>query len=176
MVRRTVGSMEIVTVDVETTGLGPDAELVEFAAVDDSGSVLFQALLRPSDPWGYIAEEVHGITARELAAAPRFEDLADEIFNVLDGRVLSAHGAEFDHRCIMREFSRLSMDAPRPAGLLCTMALAGRLFRGGQRISLSSSLAAAGIPEPDGRAHRAVHDAQAARLLRKACERRDAAA
>ncbi|WP_404500475.1 exonuclease domain-containing protein [Arthrobacter sp. GAS37] len=157
--------MEIVFIDVETTGLGPAAEVVEIAVLDESGAMLFESLVCPSDPWGYICEEIHGITARELASAPGFSMVAAELGRVLEGVVIAGHGVAFDAAMIQAGYSRAGEPAPSWSGTLCTMELAAERFGLEGRISLSSALARAGLVPPPGRAHRAGRDAEASRLL-----------
>ena len=42
--------LDLVIFDTETTGLGPDAEIVEVAALKVDGTVLLDTLLKPRQP------------------------------------------------------------------------------------------------------------------------------
>lgn len=151
--------------DVETTGLGPGAEVIEITVLDEAGRPLFDSLIRPSDPYGYIAEEIHGITASQLAAAPSFGDLASDLRRALDSAVLVCHNAEFDTGMIFAAFAGNGLPAPSTAGVICTMTESAQLLRLGRRISLTDAMTGLHVAKPLGRPHRAGFDAECTRRL-----------
>ena len=60
------------------------------------------------------ATDVHGITNQMLKNAPKFEDVANDIFSLLDGVVWVAHNLPFDAKRVKAEFERLSRPPPVP--------------------------------------------------------------
>src|SRR3954468_21819346 len=78
--------------DCETTGTTPELdEIVSFAVVqlDTAGieTARLVQLVRPSRPIPAEATAVHGIGDEHVVAAPPFGDIADELFELLDGAV-----------------------------------------------------------------------------------------
>jgi DNA polymerase III subunit epsilon len=69
---------------------------------------------------------VHGLTRERLAGAPRFEQIAPELLGLLEGRILVAHNAAFDHQFLAAEAQRAGLKMPIE-GRLCTLALSRRL-------------------------------------------------
>ncbi len=97
-----------------------------------------------------------GITDQMVADAPLFEDLAPELHRRLEGKVLVAHNARFDHGFLRNEFRRLGLRyAPR---VLCTVKLSRRLFPQERRHNLDSLIERHGL-SCDSR-HRALADAR----------------
>ena len=151
----------VAVIDVETTGLNPyrHDRIVELAALVISldGWVRreFVTLVNPERDIG--PSRVHGLSTRDILAAPRFSEIAGALVEVLDGCVaLAAHNVRFDHSFLTAEFARLGH--PFPDGpTLCTMQLAG----GG---SLSCACSDYGIAV-EGEAHAACHDARATAQL-----------
>lgn len=148
-------------VDVETTGLDPRADrIVEVAVVrcDEHGTVTseWSSLVQPERDPGPTG--VHGITADDLDAAPRFAEVADDLATRLDGTVITAHNLAFDARFLHEEWRRAGIDRPLQPGL-CTLTLSRELHpRRPDGYSLAACAAAAGIDQPD--AHRALADAR----------------
>jgi DNA polymerase-3 subunit epsilon len=90
-----------VFLDTETTGLGPDAEIVDVAVVDGRGQVLLDTLVRPSGPIPPEVTRIHGITDAMVAGAVTWERVYPQL-----ARLLAAAGgvviynAEFDTRIL----------------------------------------------------------------------------
>ncbi len=148
-------------IDVETTGLNPYLydRVVEVAALlmRPDGEVIreFVSLVNPERDIG--PSRIHGISTREILAAPRFSEVAGAVVEALNGCVVVAgHNVRFDQSFLAAEFRRLGY--PFPDGpTLCTMHLAG----GG---NLSCVCADYGIAV-EGQAHSACHDARATAQL-----------
>ncbi|HKI91647.1 MAG TPA: 3'-5' exonuclease [Gaiellaceae bacterium] len=112
-------------VDCETTGTSIDAdEIVSLAVVrldaDGVETDRFVRLVRPSRPIPAEATAVHGISDGDVAAAPRFGEVAGEVLALLGGAVFVAHNAPFDLGMIQRAFSLAGVEY-RPAGVACTL-------------------------------------------------------
>jgi DNA polymerase-3 subunit epsilon len=110
-------------VDLETTGLGPSQErILELGIVllAASGEVVGEWASRFNPEGRMGATHVHGITAEDVAGAPRFRDCVGEIVGMLRGRVLVAHNAVFDVAFLRAEFERSGWALPEvPA--FCTL-------------------------------------------------------
>jgi DNA polymerase-3 subunit epsilon len=153
----------IAVVDVETTGLRPFANdrIVELGAVivDAEGQVVRElaTLVNPDRDVG--PSRVHGLTASDLAEAPRFAAVIGPLLDFLNGSVaLAGHNVGFDKSFLAAEFQRAGVDLPE-VPTLCTMRLSG----GGR---LSDCCERYGVSF-EGRQHSALDDARAsARLLR----------
>ncbi len=116
-------------VDVETSGLRPNAHRVlsvAALALREDGSVEreFSSLVDPGCDPGPV--HVHKLTRKRLAGAPRFEDIAAELADILDGRTVVAHNASFDYGFLDAEFRRAGRTLPVQQRL-CTLALSRRL-------------------------------------------------
>lgn len=112
-------------VDVETSGLVPRQHRVLSVAVvtvgpDGKQTGEFSTLLDPGCDPGPV--EVHGLTAERLRGAPRFEDVAERIGGMLEGRVMVAHNAQFDYDFLAHEFARARSFLP-VSRRMCTLAL-----------------------------------------------------
>ena len=153
----------ISVIDCETTGFNAARHdrVIEIAAVviDSDGGVVreFVSLINPGRDVGKTS--LHGITASDVAEAPRFEQIASQLVQLLDGTIaLAGHNVSFDHRFLRCELDRVGIVMP-DISTLCTMRIAG----GG---NLECCCRELGIEfDPDG-AHSALEDARAtARLL-----------
>ena len=74
----------VIAIDTETTGLGPDAEILQCSIISGTGDVLFNRHFRPEahDSWPE-AEAVNGISPRSVAGCPPFRAHAAEISAIL---------------------------------------------------------------------------------------------
>ncbi|MER6824450.1 3'-5' exonuclease [Streptosporangium sp. NPDC000563] len=152
-----------VVVDVETTGFSPSRgdRICEIALVslDTRGEIVdeWHSLVDPRRGTG--AVHVHGITNAMVQGAPVIEELLDEIWRRIAGRVLVAHNASFDLR-----FLRSLPGSEWVTETLCTQRLAPAFIPEG-RWTLAACCERAGIPLLG--AHAALADARAgAELLR----------
>lgn len=145
-------------IDTETTGIGKSARIVELGVVTLNAE--FQELSR----WATLVNpeiripnsHIHGITDDMVTAAPTFRKVCGELFDVLDGRILLAHNADFDAGMLVNECTRL---AGRKAEVFFpfvdTIALAKQLTKGPYR--LEALARKCGVVNPH--AHAAVDDA-----------------
>lgn len=154
---------------METTGLDPSVDrIVEVAVVrcDPDGAVLseWSSLVDPGRDPGPTA--VHGITAGDLAAAPPFAAVVDQLHEQLRDAIVTAHNLDFDAAFLAVEGRRTGRVGPTGPGL-CTMALDRSLSPGRpEGYSLAACSAAAGVPQPE--AHRALADARVTAALLRA--------
>ncbi len=124
---------EYAVVDVETTGFSPKHHdrIVEIGIVraNARGEVIdeYATLVNPGRDVG--PTHIHGISAGDVADAPRFEEVVGDVLSLMRGAVLVAHNAAFDLRFLCHECD--VGRAPLPAvEYLCTLSLAKRLTPG----------------------------------------------
>jgi len=94
--------MEPVFLDTETTGFGPDDEVVDIAIVGFTGDVLLNALIKPNKPIPAGASAIHGITNKMVASAPTWEEKWPEILGAFSEENVAMYNVEFDVR-LMRQ-------------------------------------------------------------------------
>lgn len=146
-------------VDIETTGGPAQRESITevgIVQVDEDGVREWSTLVRPESRIPETIQRLTGIDDDMVADAPRFADIADEIFDRLDGRLFVAHNARFDHGHLRAAFRRAGLDM-RPQ-VLCTVKLSRRLFPDHRRHGLDHLIERHGLVVADR--HRALGDAQ----------------
>jgi len=148
-------------VDTETTGTSPAfGEIIEIGILRiENGEVVkkYQTLIRPTRRVSYTITGVTGITNEQLESAPSFSEVADDIFDMLDGAVFVAHNARFDYGFLKTEFARIAH--PFTAKTLCTVKLSRLLYPEQARHNLDAIIEAHGLTCKTR--HRAMDDAQA---------------
>ena len=150
----------VVFLDLETTGATATRDrITEVGLIEvDNGRFVreWSSLVNPgmSIPPGIQA--LTGISNDMVALAPRFEEIARELYESIDGRVLIAHNARFDYGFLKNEFRRLGKTFTTP--VLCTVKLSRKLFPQHPRHNLDSLMMRHGI-QCDAR-HRALGDAR----------------
>lgn len=94
--------------DTETTDL--DGYLVSIAVISVAGEVLLDTLADPRHPISPEAQAVHGITQEQVAGAPTFAALSDQLTELLRGRRVVSYNAAFDSGILYREIERLALE------------------------------------------------------------------
>ncbi|PRP66381.1 exonuclease domain-containing protein [Nonlabens agnitus] len=148
-------------VDVETTGGKFNEEgITEVAIYRFDGHEIvdqFASLINPEKEIQPFVVKLTGINNKMLARAPKFYEVAKRIIEILDGTILVAHNANFDHRMLRLEFERLGYEFDMQT--LCTVELAQKLMPEQETYSLGKLVRNLGIPITDR--HRATGDALA---------------
>lgn len=112
----------LIFLDVETTGLGDDARIVQlaWAHLAKRRSIY----VRPPVPISYEAMATHHITEAMVEDCPAFEgseEQAELVDAFLHGGVLVAHNAEYDARVLANEGIEVGH-------AICTLKLARHVF------------------------------------------------
>jgi DNA polymerase III subunit epsilon len=150
----------LVFLDLETTGATAHFDriteigLVEVIKGEEVGE--WSSLVNPGMAIPQAIQSLTGITDEMVAKAPDFADLAVDLHRRLEGKILVAHNARFDHGFLKQEFHRLGMRYLTK--VLCTVKLSRRLFPQEKRHNLDSLIARHGL-KCDAR-HRALADAR----------------
>jgi DNA polymerase-3 subunit epsilon len=121
---------ELVFVDLETTGGNAAHDRVtEVGIVRVSNGETVEEWSSLVNPGCAIPDPIQaftGISNAMVADAPAFREIADTVFDKLQGAVFVAHNARFDYAFLRSEFRRLNRRFT--AGVLCTVKLSRRLF------------------------------------------------
>ena len=137
-------------VDVETTGVDPRTDritevgvvTVDPVRVEEWSTVINPLTRRQERP---VAP--HEITDSMRGEAPRFRDIAPDLARRLDGRLLIAHNARFDHGFLRTEFDRAGIHfAPQ---VLSSLMLSRRLYKDLAHHDLDSLMASHALTSLD---------------------------
>lgn len=159
-------SLPLAVLDLEGNGHHPP-DLVELAAIQVDDGVAGETrswLVRPDNKITHRVSQIHGIKNSDVANAPSFASVADDVMSVLAGRYLVAHNAAVDWEVLSRKIPRL-----RPPAVLDTLRLARALVPGRDSYGLTKLLMAFELQDRldrvEGQPHRAAYDAFAALQL-----------
>jgi exodeoxyribonuclease X len=159
-------SLMYAVVDVEGNGQQPP-DLVELAVVSIVAGAIQEPkswLVKPERPIKYFATRVHGLTNHDVADAPAFGEIADEVRKALDVSAIVAHNAHVDIGVLKRYLPDWE-----PPEVFDTLKLARRLLpnQAGYRLGMLARTLNLAEGLPDGLVpHQATYDALvAARLL-----------
>ncbi|KAF5737972.1 protein NEN4 isoform X2 [Tripterygium wilfordii] len=133
------GTAEIVFFDLETTvpnRAGQRFWVLEFGAIVVCPQKLvelesYSTLIRPHDlsVVALRSGRCDGITREAVANAPTFEDVADNIFNMLNGRIWAGHNIKrFDCVRIKEAFAGIGRPSPMPVGMIDSLCVLTEKF------------------------------------------------
>lgn len=150
-----------VFIDIETNGGSGDyGRIIEVAAIKVvNGEIVdeYQTLVNPGGSIPHWTTSLTGISNSQLAGAPYFADIAQELHMFLDGSVFVAHNVLFDYSFIRRELKAAGYTfAPK---LFCTVKMSRALYPEHRGHSLEKIIQRHAIAVDDR--HRAYADAKA---------------
>ncbi|KZY42802.1 MULTISPECIES: 3'-5' exonuclease [unclassified Oleiphilus] len=150
--------------DVEATGLGNNDQIIELSIIDKNGQVVFDKLIKATVPITDSAFAVHGISEGELGDKPLWNDVMEEVYALINGRIVFMYNARFDAEILVRSFETFNYPIPSFSAV-CVAEWYANYF--GARVryrdkkaaqSLENAAKQQGI-ERVGNAHRALSDA-----------------
>lgn len=148
-------------VDIETTGNYAAANGITEISIHifDGNSVIekFETLINPGQPIPYYIQAMTGITDKMVARAPRFEEIADKIYQLLHDKIFIAHNVNFDYSFIKSHLREAGFDLNSQK--LCTVRLSRKIFPGFPSYSLGKLSRSLGITIYER--HRAGGDSEA---------------
>ena len=100
-------SLDYAVIDVEGNGQQPP-DLVELAVVPIRSGVVGEPaswLVRPGGPITHFATRIHRLKNEDVARAPLFTDIADQVLAALDVPALVAHNAHVDVDVLNRKLA-----------------------------------------------------------------------
>ncbi|TDY00086.1 DNA polymerase III subunit epsilon [Thiohalophilus thiocyanatoxydans] len=160
--------MRQIVLDTETTGLEPSQghRIIEIGCVELVNRRLtdnrYHQYINPEREIDEGAVEVHGITTAFLADKPRFDEIAADFINFIDGAELIIHNAPFDVGFINHELKRLEGErAPleRLCRIIDTLVMA-RQMHPGQKNNLDALCKRYTIDNASRELHGALLDAE----------------
>jgi DNA polymerase III subunit epsilon len=125
-------SRTLAFLDVETTGLSPwfGDRICEIAILRCRGDEIlepFDTLVNPGRPISPGAARVNGLTDEDVAGAPPFSEIVDQVKPLLNEAIIVCHNAPFDLGFVSSEFNRLGQRLP-PVEAIDTLLLAREYF------------------------------------------------
>ena len=148
-------------VDIETTGSYAAANgITEISIQLSDGQTVtdqYSTLINPGQPIPPYISAMTGISNQMVAGAPRFEEVAERIFNLLHNKIFIAHNVSFDYSFIKSHLREAGFDLNSKK--LCTVRLSRKIFPGLPSYSLGKLSRSLGIEITDR--HRASGDAEA---------------
>ncbi len=125
-------------VDIETTG-GYAAQnciteiaIILFNGIEEEGR--YHTLVNPQIPIQKYVQSMTGITDEMVANAPKFEEIARNIFNLLSNKIFVAHNVNFDYSFIKSHLKTAGYEIDLPK--ICTVKLSRKIFPGLMRYGL----------------------------------------
>ncbi len=154
-------------VDIETTGNGIKGnKITEISIfVFDGQQVVkeYTTLINPECEIPYYITGLTGIDNEMVREAPTFEEVADNVLELLTGTIFIAHSVNFDYNVIKEELKNIGRSLSLKK--LCTVRLSRKVFPGYTSYSLGKLCSSLNIPLKNR--HRARGDAAATVLLFK---------
>lgn len=106
--------------DIESTGVDYNDKIIDIALVDLDGKVVFESLVNPEIPITFEASEVNGLKDSDVANAPKFYKIKENIRKLIEDKILLIYNADFNTRilkqsgyeyeirvkCLMHEYMR----------------------------------------------------------------------
>ncbi|KKW04824.1 MAG: polymerase III, epsilon subunit protein, partial [Candidatus Saccharibacteria bacterium GW2011_GWC2_48_9] len=154
-------SQPAVFVDIETNGgNGPKGRIIEVGLIRvEDGEVVreYKSLVNPGTGVPVWIERLTGIRNSDLVGAPYFEDIAEELRDILGGAIFVAHNVRFDYSFFRSHFAALGHDY-KPK-LFCTVRMSRGMYPEHKGHSLEKIINRHNIAVEDR--HRAYDDARA---------------
>lgn len=101
------------TFDVETTGIGIEARVIQLAFTEvATGICLFETLLKTDEPSCEAALAVHGITEKSREKAPAFKEIFPVVNALISKFSCTAYNSGFDYFQINQEYARIGEEMP----------------------------------------------------------------
>lgn len=150
----------MIYIDTETTGLSRSDEIIEMAVISDSGEVLFNSLIKPTQPIPAEATAIHGITDNDVIGAPVWSDIHSKVVHLLESAdCVIAYNSNFDERMIRQTAVLYGLTVPSYR-TKCVMKWVSLLTDSDWWISLSSACLDFGVDTEGLKSHRALGDCE----------------
>lgn len=116
-------ALPIVVLDLETTGLDVrNDRIVQLAAIMMHGDAFteqkpLERLINPGVAIPPASSKIHGIVDSDVATAPAFSEVADELKSALAEHVIIGHNIGFDIAILRHEFARAGLPWHEPTSI-----------------------------------------------------------
>lgn len=148
-------------VDIETTGgYASSNGITEIAVFVHDGEKLidqFETLINPQQPIPHFIQTLTGITNKMVAQSPTFNEIAPQLFELLNDKIFVAHNVNFDYSFLKHQL--LDCGYILSTKKLCTVRLSRKVFTALPSYSLGNLCRSLQIPISNR--HRAGGDAWA---------------
>ena len=152
-------------VDIETTGGHASANgITEIAICIHNGKKVierYETLVNPQRDIPIYIRALTGISNEMVSNAPLFDEVAADIYHLLNGKIFVAHNVNFDHSFVKYHLSQAGYDLQ--CNKLCTVRLGRKILPGLPSYSLGKLCHSLGIDNESR--HRAGGDADATAKL-----------
>lgn len=153
--------LTLAVVDVETTGLDPETDKITEVGIIrfERGEVVetYGKLVHPGRPIPEDSTRITGISDEDVKDAPKFEEIASEVHERLQGVGIVAYNLSFDRSFLRTELERCGLRWPDENPTLDPLIFARQFFKNQRRKNLGTICKLLGIELEE--AHRATHDA-----------------
>lgn len=152
-------------VDIETTGGHASANGITEVAINihDGCQIVerYTTLINPKSKVPNYITALTGIDDEMLVNAPVFEEVAFQIYQLLNDKVFVAHNVNFDYSFLKHHLALAGYDLK--CSKLCTVRLSRKVFPG--KVSYSLGKLCSALQIPISNRHRAAGDADATSIL-----------
>ena len=161
--------MNEIILDTETTGLSPEKgdRILEIACIETKDLIptkkVFYKLINPEREVSEDAFKIHGYSYEKLKREKKFEEIADEFLEFINGKKLIIHNAPFDISFIYHELKKINKNLINTNNVVDTLEIARGKFPGTSN-SLDNLCKRYGIDSSKREKHNALLDCQ---LLRE---------
>lgn len=97
---------EFYLLDVESTGMSADDEVVEIAVISNTGSIIFNEMFSPKTKICKEAGTINHITDSMLTEKKPISKYAHKLLNILSNRPLLIYNRAFDTRMILQSLDK----------------------------------------------------------------------
>jgi DNA polymerase-3 subunit epsilon len=115
--------LEFAILDIETSGGTPkESKIIEIAIIIHDGEKVidtYESLVNPEKSIDWYVQKLTGIKDKDVENAPKFYEIAKDVFKFLENRVFVAHNIGFDYPIVRNEYKQLGFDLRLPH--LCTI-------------------------------------------------------
>lgn len=156
------------TIDFETTGTHPEAEIVEIGIVFSDGRPPIHRLVKPQNPIPPQMTDIHSISDADVAICEPFWDVWAEVYPQIKDVALTAWNAEFEEARLQYELTRIGNSTFPMPEIMCAMKAYsfGRDYQ-----KMTTALKEMEVPM-EGRLHSGINDAEALLALLVALKKR----
>ena len=117
-------------IDIETTGTHANSEAITevgLRLIDTTGEVIsWQQLINPGKSISGFIQQLTGISNTMVADQPYFQDIAGELWELLESSIFVAHNARFDYSFIKKGLEHCGYDFKPKT--ICTVKLSRALY------------------------------------------------
>ena len=128
--------MNEIFLDTETTGLSfkDGHRIVEIACIETKDLIatgnVFHRLINPERNIPEEAFKIHGFTEKFLSTKEKFDKIADDFLNFIDGKKIIIHNASFDLGFLNGELRSLNKNIIDPNNVVDSLEIARNKFPG----------------------------------------------